>query len=255
MADQFAETELSLDNGEYTFAVTANEDGLLSLVVVGEFGDMSDDSDKPGELYNGGIYIEEEVASTRYATLTIPELESPQEVLVYIAAGEEGGVSAYLSGEDAYASIDTVDTNLLRFWTQGGEYSLEITPTGDATTLQVIPFLSGPVSALALGEDMAGTLSDEKDTAAYQFEVSQAGLLVTVAMTSDVEDSDFELSVGTQPGAVLGLATALAPKKRSNLLPQWPAFTMWSFRVAAAVANLPCWPKKVIWPQSWRWMT
>lgn len=201
LAAQFAETELSLDDGEYTIEVTANEDGLLSLVLLGEFGEMSDDSDNPGELYNGGVYSEEAVDSVRYATLTIPDLESPQEVLVYIAAGEEGGFSAYLSGDDAYASIDTVDTNLLRFWTQGGEYTLEITPTGDATNLQVIPFLSGPVSTLALGEEVTGSLSDEKDTAAYQFEVSQAGALVTIAMTSDVEDSDFELSVGAQPSA------------------------------------------------------
>jgi len=201
LAAQFAETELTLDDGEYTIEVTANEAGLLSLVVVGEFGDMSDEYDNPGELYNGGAYSEEAVDSVRYATLTIPDLESPQEVLVYIAAGETGGFSAYLSGADAYASIDTVDSNLLRFWTQGGEYTLEITPTGDATNLQVIPFLSGPVSTLALGEELAGALSDEKDTAAYQFEVSQAGALVTVAMTSAVEESDFELSVGTQPAA------------------------------------------------------
>ena len=53
-----------------------------------------------------------------------------------------------------------------------------------------------PIEGLTSGEAIAGLFEDGDVSAVYTLDVSQPGALVSVALASDVEDSDFDLEAG-----------------------------------------------------------
>jgi len=60
-----------------------------------------------------------------------------------------------------------------------------------------------PPTGLTSGETVTGNFEEGDTLAAYEFNVSQAGALVTVALSSDAEDTDFDLEAGMAPDSAL----------------------------------------------------
>jgi hypothetical protein len=200
--DVFGTVELELSEGDYTLELTAVEDGVLSLFVTGQLGDMTDDFSDPGEMINGGFFVTENVEGSLYAKLTIGESPYWQRAFVVVQGGDGDSYSASVSGEDIYETLsDSSASTLLPFWTRGGEYDLEVSPLSGGANLTVMTLLSGPTPQLASGEGLEGELSGDNLERFYQFEVTQPGALVNVSLTSDADDADMDLSVGLDPAS------------------------------------------------------
>ncbi len=60
-----------------------------------------------------------------------------------------------------------------------------------------------PPTGLTSGETVTGNFEEGDTLAAYEFNVTQAGALVTVALSSDAEDTDFDLEAGMAPDQAL----------------------------------------------------
>ncbi len=185
---------VALEAGEYTIEVTALDDGFLSFFVLGMIGGMSDSERSPGKLYPGSVYTEAGVNDTRYATVNIPDLGYPQEVLLYFTAGEDDTFSLSVEGESVskYASSDEVD--MVRFYSEGGEYSLTVEPSDRRSEFTAIVFLAGAPVQLELDGEIEATLASDADTQIFHIRLDDVYDDVTVTLTPG-EDSEAEFSM------------------------------------------------------------
>ena len=185
---------VTLAAGEYTLEVTALDDSFLSFFVLGVIGGMSDSQRSPGKLYAGSAYSEDEVSEARYATINIPDVGYPQEVLLYFTAGENDSFSLYVEGESVskYASSDDVD--MVRFYSEGGEYALTLEPVDRRSEFTVIVFLAGAPLQLELGGEIQATLAADADTQIFHIRLDDVYDDVAVTLTP-TDDSEAELSM------------------------------------------------------------
>ena len=197
--DVMGDVTVALVAGDYILQVDATEDGELGFAVATPYGTMSDNADEPGELINGGHYTEEEIDGTRYATLTIEESPYPQQAIILVQGGEGDVYQVELTSDEGdYVQMTTDSEEFLRFVTSGGAYDVTLTPIDGGSELTLVTYLSGPAPVLPADEEVTGDLIDDTDKDTYRFEVTQAGALVDVVMTSD-SGSDTTLAAGLQP--------------------------------------------------------
>lgn len=193
-------TELELTAGDYTLQVEAVEDGQLSLFVVAQLGEMTDDMSEPGQMSNGSFFSTQDVESTLYAKLTIAESDYWQHGFIVVQGGEDDSYSASVYGGDVYEYLsDSSEQPLLPFWTRGGEYDMDVTTLNGGGELTVMVLLSGPTPAITSGEPVEGELTETATEKSYQFEVSQAGAIVSVSVASEDKDADIDLQVSLNP--------------------------------------------------------
>lgn len=193
-------TELELTAGDYTLQVEAVEDGQLSLFVVAQLGEMTNDMSEPGQMSNGSFFSAQDVESTLYAKLTIAESDYWQHAFIVVQGGEEDSYSASVYGGDVYEYLsDSSEQTLLPFWTRGGEYDMDVTTLTGGGELTVMVLLSGPTPTIVTGEPVEGELTETATEKSYQFEVSQAGAVVSVDVASEDEDADIDLQVSLNP--------------------------------------------------------
>ncbi len=186
--DVFATTELALEAGSINLTFTAVADSTLFMVTVGQIGTMSDDEREPGKLLPGSVYIEEGISEARYATFTVPETAYPQQVLIYIEAGEGDTFYGYAEGENVYSSITTDTDNILRFWTHGGDYSLYVEPYNRRSAMTLIVFLSGRPAAVTVDEPYEASLASGITQMMYelQLDTNYTDLEITIDSDSDL---------------------------------------------------------------------
>jgi hypothetical protein len=214
----FQTMEIELDDGDHTLTATAGQDGVLSIVMTGQIGDLSPNYGD-GDMMNGGFVTQENVESDLYAQLTIAESDYWQRAMIMIQGGDGDSYSASVSGENTFASLDDSSvTDMLTFFTRGSDYDLQITPLSGGSTLTVIPFLSGPLPSVAAGEEVSGEFGENAADAFYQFDVAEAGTLVTVEVASDSADTDIDLAVAIQPGIEPWTSTASGPNERVQFI-------------------------------------
>lgn len=198
--DVFQTAEIELDDGDYIVEATANEAGVFSFFVTGEIGDLTDNSSRPGDMVNGGFVTVEGVEGTLYAELDIDDTDTWQRAFIYFQGGEGDAYSAYVSGENIYESIsDSSSEPPLSFWTKGGRYTVEVTPTEGGDSLTLVPLLSGPVPFIEVGSEVAGSLGAGANEKAYRFAIDEPNRVVNVTLASDNEDLDAELVVSIDP--------------------------------------------------------
>ncbi|MEM7539286.1 MAG: PPC domain-containing protein [Chloroflexota bacterium] len=235
--DLFQTAEFVFEAGDYTLEFIAVDHALLSFVVLGLLGEMSDDVEKPGQLYSGGVYTDRETAlnrqTDRYATLTIPPSDYYQEVnLVVETPFGIDGVAYHLVVTDTHTTHILTTTpmtpaNILTFWTRGGTYPVVISPvpatpnrkSDDAMSnsmfnsepnldpnldslisrFTLIPFLSGVLPQLQKETQTIGELVELDDSRYYQMTVDKAGAMVTVALNTQTRQADFDLFIGMTP--------------------------------------------------------
>jgi hypothetical protein len=183
--DVFATTELALEAGTITLNFTAAADNTLFMVVLGQIGAMSDDERAPGKLLPGSVYLEEDVSEARYATVTVPETAYPQQVLVYVEPGDGDTFYAYAEGESVYASITTDSDNILRFWTQGGEYKIYAEPYDRRSDLTLIVFLSGRPAEVTLDTPREAALAAGVTEMIYEIQLDSNYTDLEIAIDSD----------------------------------------------------------------------
>jgi hypothetical protein len=152
--DVFATTGVQLETGTATLAFTAVADNELGFVVLGQVGGMTSDENQPGKLVPGTVYINDEVSDTLYATVSIPPSVYPREVLLAFQPGEDDMFYAYLEGENVYNYMDTdsSEMDILRFWTHGGDYNLEIDAYERRSELALVVFVTGEPSTISINE-------------------------------------------------------------------------------------------------------
>ncbi len=175
---------VTLAAGNYTIVVTALEDGNLSFFVLGNIGGMSSSERSPGKLYPGSIYYEADVSDTRYATLTIPDSSYPQEVLLYIEAGKDDTFYVSVDGDDyAYRDVNGDKSEMLRFYSEGGQFTITVTPSDRRSEFTAIVFLAGAPVKLELGGELDATLSADTDTQIFQMHIDDVYDDVQVTLT------------------------------------------------------------------------
>jgi hypothetical protein len=195
------DTIVDLTAGDYVLTFTAQTAAELAFLVGIEAGTMTTDYGAPGELFNGAVFVTENVTEPLYATITLEASPYPQQVLVLVQGGDGDVYTAAVTSEDFdsyYTSTD--ESNLLKFVSDGGAYQLEITPTAGGASLQVSIFLSGPAPTLELDVETPGQLDGAEDTDTFQFTIAEAGALIAVTATADGEGS-LTLSAGLTPEA------------------------------------------------------
>ncbi len=183
--DIFATTDLALEAGTITLTFTAVADNVLFFVVLGQIGGMSSDENEPGKLVPGSIYIEEDINDTRYATLSVPETSYPQQVLIALETSEEDIFYAYAEGPDVYESTTTDTNNILRFWTQGGDYTISIDPYERRSVMTLIVFLSGRPSPITLDTPVEGIIPADGTETIFELELDANYTNVELAVESD----------------------------------------------------------------------
>ena len=217
--DVLETVELELAAGIYTAQFIAVDAGLLSFAVVGQYGDMSTDLAEPGVLTNGSVFVATEVESDLYATLTIPELAEPVQVNLYVSAADGDSYIVSAMGDDvSYTSITWPEQEILQFWTQGGDYDVQVTPIAQATQLTLIVFMGGALESVTLGEPVAGAFAEDDASVTYQFTVEEPGALIAVQVTALDEEADFELGVGRTAEANDWTSYAYGPEEEIRFL-------------------------------------
>lgn len=195
------ETLIDLTAGEYLFTFTAQAKADLAFLVGIEAGAMSEDSDEPGELFNGGVFVTSDVGNPLYATLTIEPSPYPQQVVLLVQGGDGDVYSAEVYSEDFdYWSTSTDESEVVQFPTTGGVYEVTITPVEGGSELQVSVFLSGPAPVLEMGVETSGELTEAGDSDTYQFDVNTAGASVTVQAGAE-GGADLTVAAGAEPDA------------------------------------------------------
>ena len=190
---------IDLNAEEYVLTFTAQAKAELAFVVGIEAGSMEEDSDEPGELFNGAVFVTSDVGNPLYATLTIEESAYPQQVSLLVQGGDDDVYSVEVYSEDLdYWSTSTDQAEIVQFTTRGGTYDVTVTPTEGGSELQVSVFLSGPAPVLELGVETRGELVQASDSDIYQFEVSEAGASVTIQAGAE-GGADLSVAAGTQP--------------------------------------------------------
>lgn len=185
---------VALEAGEYTIEVTALDDDFLSFFVLGVIGGMTDSERSPGKLYPGSIYAEENVSETRYATINLPDLSYPQEVLLFFQAGEGDSFSIAVSGGSVSEYANSDDVEMVRFYSEGGSYSLEVDPQERRSEFTVIVFLAGMPVQLELDGTLDATLTADADTQIFHLYLDDVYDDVTVTLTP-ADDAEAELSM------------------------------------------------------------
>ncbi|MCB0113334.1 MAG: PPC domain-containing protein [Caldilineaceae bacterium] len=189
-------TELSLAEGIHLVEVTANADSTLGMFVLGMIGTMSDSDRTPGRLYPGSLYMEERVSESRYATLSIPNVGYPQQVLLYIDAVEEDVFSLSAEGDDiGYRYAYSNDQDLLGFWTEGGDYLITVDPWERRSDFSLIVFLSGAPALLPLDEALDGNLVAGNDTIVYELDLDTFYDSVQVKLEGGDEENPLYITV------------------------------------------------------------
>lgn len=219
--DIFEVVQFDLDDGDYTLELVAVDNGDYSLFVTAQIGDLSSNSNRPGDLIAGSFVTAEEVSGDQYATIEVPETDYWQQVFVAISGAEGDDFGATVSDESfsTYEYVTSVvDEGPLRFFTRGGEYDLTITPAQDGA-LTVVVLSSGPAPALALGETHEDTISLPSGESYFLIQPSEAGRQVTVTLTSENEDVDLDLSVSATPGADTHTSTQIGSNESVTVLP------------------------------------
>jgi hypothetical protein len=188
--------ELELSTGVYILEVEAEEDLLLEFVIIGIIGGMSASEREPGKLYPGSFYTEDRVSEERYATFTIPALGYPQQVLLYLETGEGDDTSLSVEGEDiGYGYIYSRDTNLLTFWSEGGDYLVTVEPWQRRSEFSLIIFTSGQPRQLFLGEEIEGGFVEEADRMVYTLDLDTFYTEVVIEFEGGDEESPLQLQV------------------------------------------------------------
>ncbi len=184
--DIFNSTEVELSAGLVTLQFTAVNANVLSFVVVGQIGTMNASENQPGKLFNGSVYMEEEISEPRYATVSIPPTSYPQQVLIYVEPGEEDQFYVWADDlETGFHSITTEEDNLLHFWTHGGDFLLYAEPYERRSSLTVIVFLSGRPQAISLDTEVEGSISVDSNEAVYELEIDASYNNLVVELDSD----------------------------------------------------------------------
>ncbi|HHY55986.1 MAG TPA: hypothetical protein GYA08_11175 [Chloroflexi bacterium] len=193
------DTVIDLDAGDYVLTFTAQTEAELGFLVGIEAGTMSADADAPGELFNGAVFTTNDVTEPLHATITLEPSPYPQQALILVQ-GDTGDVYdvEVTSEESDYYYINTAESEVLQFVTQGGAYTLMVTPTEGGAALQVSVFLSGPAPTLEPGVETTGALDSAEDKDTYQFSVAEAGAVVAVTASADGEAS-LTLHAGLTP--------------------------------------------------------
>jgi hypothetical protein len=188
--------ELELNAGVYILEVEAEEDLLLEFVMIGIIGGMSASEREPGRLYPGSFYAEDRVSEERYATFTIPALGYPQQVLLYLETGEGDDTSLSVEGEDiGYDYIYSEDTNLLTFWSEGGDYLVTVEPWQRRSEFTLIIFTSGQPRQLSLGEELEGGFVEYADKMVYTLDLDTFYTEVVIELEGGDEESPLQLQV------------------------------------------------------------
>lgn len=169
--DIFTSTELALDAGKISLTFTAVADNLLSTVVLGQIGGMSHNSNQPGKLVPGSIYINDAVSDPLYATISIPPSEFPRQVLIALETGDGDIFYAYANGENVYASTTTDSNNILHFWTHGGDINLEVSPYDRRSQLTLVVFVTGEPAPLSFDTPVEGYVPAGGSEVIYQLEL------------------------------------------------------------------------------------
>lgn len=156
--DVFETTEIELPAGPVTLEFYAVADNTLAFVVLGQFGSMSTNEAQPGKLVPGGVYLGENMDEAHFGQFTIAPTAYPQQVLVYVEAGEGDTFYGTVEGEGVYDYLTTSEDNLMSFWTHGGDYQLYLDPYDRRSSVTVIIFLAGPPRPLTVGEEFNGSL-------------------------------------------------------------------------------------------------
>jgi hypothetical protein len=185
--DLFATTELALEAGTLNLTFTAVADNTLFMVMVGQIGTMSDDERQPGKLLPGSVFIGEGISEARYATFTVPETPYPQQVLVYMEAGDGDTFYGYADGDNVYASITTDTDNILSFWTQGGDYSLYIDPYDRRSDITLIVFLSGRPAPITVDEPREAALAANATQLMYELQLDTNYTDLELRVESDAD--------------------------------------------------------------------
>ena len=188
-------SEQAYQGGIHTIEVTTDSEAYLSFFVLGRIGQMSDSDRRPGKLGPGSVYQERNVSTSRYAELSLPTTRHPQEVLLYLEGGEGDAFSMYVDGEDAWSSMNTDDTSLLRFWSGGGDYLIEVYPYERRSSFTLIVFLSGPPSVLSTDAEEDGYFEEDASTVVYALEVKDVYEEITVIVTPETKDSGISMEV------------------------------------------------------------
>jgi hypothetical protein len=169
--DVFATTDLDLETGTVTLTFTAAAANTLSFVMLGQIGGMTEDENQPGKLTPGSIYINDSASETLYATLSIPPSDYPRQVLVALQPGDGDTFYAYAQGENVYASATTDDNNILRFWTHGGDYDLQVEPYERRSELSLVVFVTGEPAALTFDTPVEGVLPAGATEVVYEVQL------------------------------------------------------------------------------------
>lgn len=186
--DVFDSPQAELAPGIVTLEFTAVDDAVLEFVVLGEIGTMSSDPNQPGKLPSGGIYTDERINNARYGLLSVPETTYPQQVLLYAEPGEADSFTVSAEGDDiGFVSISTDDTDLLQFWTNGGDYLITAEPDERRSTVTLIPFLSGPPNALTLDEPLDGSIAAGSSEAVFELVLDSSYDNLTIDVESDAD--------------------------------------------------------------------
>ena len=193
--DVFGVTDLTLTAGAYTLTFTATEDGNLFFVVLGNLGEVRQSAEDPGKLIPGGIVLTKARSSDDYyAILSVPALDVPQEVLLY---AESSNPDQYLfvaaEGPDFYDYIDAQETQLLRFWTEGGDYTITATPSARNQEFTLIPFLSGPPQSIEVGGSLDDSLDLDTDKTLFLISLDSIYTDLTITLAGEDDDADLDL--------------------------------------------------------------
>jgi hypothetical protein len=184
----------TLAAGEYTIEVTALADGHLSFFVLGAIGGMSDNERSPGRLYAGSIYHEADVSEARYATINIPDVGYPQEVLLFFKAGEGDTFSVSVSGGNVSEYINSDEVEMVRFYSEGGSYALTVEASERKSEFTVIVFLAGAPDQLEMDGAIESTLTADAKTQLFRLHLDDVYDDVTVVLTP-AEENEGELSM------------------------------------------------------------
>ena len=184
----------ALDAGEYTIEVTALADGQLSFFVLGMIGTMSDNERSPGRLYPGSVYFERDVSDTRYATINIPDVGYPQEVLLFIKAGDGDSFLVSVSGHSVSEYANSDDVDMVRFYSEGGTYDLTVDALERRSEFTVIVFLAGAPVQLKLDGAVEATLASDATTQLFRLHLDDVYDDVTVTL-APAEGNEADLAM------------------------------------------------------------
>lgn len=194
-------TVIDLTAGDYVLTFTAQAAAELAFLVGIEAGSMSTDAEAPGELFNGVVFITENVTEPLFATLTLEQSSYPQKALILVQGGDGDVYEVEVTSENFdYYYTSTDESEVLQFVSEGGVYDLKVTPTSGGASLQISVFLSGPAPTLEVGVETPGELNSAEDTNTYQFTIGEPGTMVAVTANADA-DASLTLNAGLTPDA------------------------------------------------------